>query len=266
MYMIHQIALYVHIAIGACALILFWIPVFARKGNLDHKRFGRYFAMAMYTVSCSGIVMSILDLIWPILTHTSGVVPEGTDVAQFKTSVRAAAIFLLSLSVLVLVSARQGWLAIQYGADRTMLRKPGHLLLCVSLVTVGLILLLTGLMLDILLFVIFATLEIVAGSKNIHYIFKSELKPGEWWKEHFSGLIGAGIGAYTAFLVFGGSRLFSSLFGDVFEQVSIILWVTPGVIGAIAIMVLSRRYDAKFSGDWAIRRARSRVQFFARKT
>jgi uncharacterized membrane protein len=63
---IHQFALYLHIAIGSCALILFWIPVVTRKGNLDHKRFGRYFAYAMYTVSFSGIPMASTDLAFPI--------------------------------------------------------------------------------------------------------------------------------------------------------------------------------------------------------
>ena len=40
-----------------------------------------------------------------------------------------------------------------------------------------------------------------------------------------------------------------------FSNASLFLWIAPGVIGSIAITVLSRRYRARFNGSWAIKRA-----------
>lgn len=126
MLFIHQYALYLHIAIGSCALIAFWIPVFTHKGNLDHKRFGRYFAYAMYAVSLSGITMASLDLLFPLATHAAGASLSAEQAARAVTEIRGFALFLLSLSILVLNSNRQGWLTIKHKADRSALRAPVH--------------------------------------------------------------------------------------------------------------------------------------------
>ena len=255
MYLIHQAALYLHIAVGACALLLFWVPVFTRKGNLDHKRFGRYFATAMYVVAFSGIAMASLDLLLPLDMHGIGLELVGEEADDAKSYVRNFALFLLSLSFLVLTTTRQGWLAILHKADRGPLRHPLHSALCITLMAVGLALLINGIATGSILFILFAGLEIVAGINCLRYNFKATLEPKEWWIEHLNGLIGSGIGAYTAFTVFGGSRLFSSLFTGSFADAAIVLWIAPGVIGAIAITVLSRRYRARFGGSWAIKRA-----------
>ena len=249
MHLIHQYALYLHIAIGSCALIVFWIPVFTRKGNLDHKRFGRYFAYAMYAVSLSGISMASLDLLFPLAMHTSETLKDAAQSANDATRIRTSALFLLSLSILVLNSTRQGWLSIVNKADRSALRSPVHTVLCASLIVVGLVLFISGVLNGSALFVIFAIFQMVSGVSALRYNFKRELKPKEWWIQHFGGFIGSGIGAYTAFLVFGGRRLFDSVFGDAFSDYSLILWVAPGVIGGLSITYLSRRYQQRF--NWA---------------
>jgi hypothetical protein len=68
-----------------------------------------------------------------------------------------------------------------------------------------------------------------------------ELKHKQWVIEHLGAMIGSGIGAYTAFFAFGGRQLFENL-----GNVQIIFWVAPGVIGSIAITILSRNYTTKF--------------------
>ena len=166
---VHQVALYIHIIIGACALFLFWVPVFARKGNMDHKRFGRYFALI-----------------------------------------------------------------------------------------VGLILLAVGVRAGNILFIVFGILQGVTATGNLRYIFRRELRPKEWWLQHLSGLIGSGIGAYTAFTVFGGRRLFEEIFSSNFESLSVYLWIMPGVVGGLAITLLSRHYKQRFGGEWLVRRVHFR--------
>ena len=250
-----QFALYLHIAIGSCALILFWIPVFTRKGNLDHKRFGRYFAYAMYTVSFSGIFMSGTDLLFPMAVNAPDAALTPEQAAEFSEQVRNFALFLLSLSILVLSSTRQGWLTILHKDDRAALRSPVHTSLNVMLILVGAALFANGLRTGSALFIIFSILQIVGGINNLRYNFKKKLLPKEWWLQHLGGLFGAGIGAYTAFLVFGGRRIFDSLFGELYSDYSIILWVAPGVIGGIAIGMVSRHYKTRFGGEWLIKKA-----------
>ncbi|MBL4580441.1 MAG: DUF308 domain-containing protein [Gammaproteobacteria bacterium] len=260
---IHQFALYLHIAVGSCALILFWIPTLTRKGNLDHKRFGRYFAYAMYTVSLSGILMASTDLAFPIAMHAPGVNLTAEESLAISNEVRDFALFLLSLSILVLTSTRHGWLSILHKNDRQALRSPVHTGLCVSLIVVGLALFANGLRTGSTVFVIFAILQIITGINNLRYSFKKELKPKEWWLQHLSGLFGAGIGAYTAFFVFGGRRIMESLFGGLYTDYSIVLWIAPGIIGGLAIGFVSRHYKQKFGGAWLVRKARIRSTLFS---
>jgi len=259
MLLIHQLSFYLHIAIGSCALMVFWIPVFTRKGNLDHKRFGRYFASAMYIVAASGFLMSSLDLLFPLSMHADGIQMTLAEEREAIAEIRSFAIFLFSLSILVFTSTRQGWLAIQVKEDRQALRTPVHTFLCLALVLVGISLFVTGIIYQSVLFMVFSVLQVVIGLSNLRYNFKTEHKPKQWWIEHLRGLIGSGIGAYTAFFVFGGRRIFDSIFSGAFADASLILWVAPGVIGGIAIAWLSRHYESRFSGEWAIKRARTRV-------
>lgn len=263
MLFLHQLGLYLHIAVGSCALLLFWVPVFTRKGNLDHKRFGRYFAYCMYAVSFSGIVMSTLDLSFPLAMHAPGLELSDEEAQSVSQQVREFGLFLFSLSILVLSSTRHGWLTILHKSDRTPLRHPLHLALNVSLSAVGVVLLSVGYSTGNVLFMVFGALELAGGIGNLRYVFRKELRPNEWWIQHLSGLIGSGIGAYTAFAVFGGRSLFEELFASNFENLSILLWITPGVVGTIAIKYLSRHYKNKFGGEWVSKRARLRSQFFA---
>ncbi len=263
MLLIHQFALYAHILVGACALILFWIPVFTRKGNLDHRRFGRYFAYAMYTVSFSGLLMSSLDLLFPLAMHANGAVLTADEIARYSREIREFGLFLFSLSVLVLTSTRHGWLTILHREERGPLRHPVHLALNALLSAIGLVLFVYGLSVASVLFMVFGVLQVVTGFNNLRYIFRKELRPKEWWIQHLNGLIGSGIGAYTAFTVFGGRRFFEEIFSSNFESLSIYLWIAPGVIGGIAIALLSRHYRNRFGGAWVTLRATLRSQLFS---
>jgi hypothetical protein len=199
---VHQFALYLHIFVGVIALVLFWVPVFSRKGSLNHRRFGRYFAMIMYTVAFSGLIMALMDLWDPLRMHPpqSDISPEA--LGRMAEGVRFTALFLLSLSILVLTTTRHGWLAILHREDRSALRHPAHVLLCLSLLLAGLVLLLTGVSNSSILMIVFGTLEIWLAASFLHYIFRAEPRhPREWWAAHLGGLIASGIGAYTAFLL-----------------------------------------------------------------
>ncbi len=50
MFMLHSLLLKSHILLGVIALLLFWLPMFSRKGSALHRRSGRYYGL--YDESC----------------------------------------------------------------------------------------------------------------------------------------------------------------------------------------------------------------------
>ena len=52
-----------HVIAGFVGLGAFWIPVFARKGGVSHKRFGAVYANCAYFVTGSAVVASTGHLI-----------------------------------------------------------------------------------------------------------------------------------------------------------------------------------------------------------
>ena len=87
------------------------------------------------------------------------------------------------------------------------------------------------------------TLCIVSSGNLSYYIFKKSIKKREWLIEHLGNIIGAGIGAYTAFFAFGGRRFLAEIFAG---QLQVVPWILPGVIGGIAIAYLSKRYRVQY--------------------
>jgi hypothetical protein len=236
MFLIHQSALYLHIAGGIAALVLFWIPVFARKGSVIHKQTGRYFALLMYTVGVSGIILSSLDLSIPEQLHPDNAL----------ATVQNRAIFLFSLSLLVLTTTRHGWLTITYKDNRKPLKHPLQLLLVGALLAMGVGLLLLGVSDSNTIYIVFGGLEIVLSIGLLRYTFKKTTLPREWWTEHLGGLIASGIGAYTAFVVVGAGALMGPLYSQ-WPWLPVLVWVGPGVTGGIAIALTTRHYRHKFA-------------------
>lgn len=236
MFLIHQTAVYLHIAGGFIALLLFWIPVFARKGSPVHKRIGRYFALLMYMIGISGLLMSSMDLWIPEILHAD----------RNPANTRNTAIFLFSLSLLVLTTTRHGWLTVNYRDNRLPLRQPLQLFLVGSLMLCGLVLLGLGLTRGNPIFIAFGALQTGLSAGTLRYTFKQQTRPREWWTEHLGGLIASGIGAYTAFFVFGAVSFMEPLFNQL-PWLPVLVWVGPGVIGGIAITVVSRHYRRKFT-------------------
>ena len=68
------------------------------------------------------------------------------------------------------------------------------------------------------------------------------LSASERTMAHLGGLIGSGIGAYTAFFAFGGSRFFAQLLPGQWQALA---WVIAPIIGTIAIRQMTRRYQRK---------------------
>jgi hypothetical protein len=53
---IHQIHRGIHIIAGTMGLLLFWLPVFARKGGRLHTTTGRWYVRCVYVVAISALI------------------------------------------------------------------------------------------------------------------------------------------------------------------------------------------------------------------
>ncbi len=234
---IHNLFFMSHILVGSMALLLFWAPLVTKKGSIDHIKFGRYYGNIMYLVAFTGAVMALMVIYDPMAIKGEMFRP-GSDRERFTGTIRVFWGFLLFLSLLTYVSVRQGFAVLKHKGNIAELRKPLHVIPLVALVVGGVFMLVLGIQASRILHIIFGILGAIIGTGMLRFCFKKHIDAGQWVSEHLSAMIGSGIGAYTAFLAFGGRQLFENI-----GSFQIIFWIAPGVIGSIAITLLSRKYD-----------------------
>lgn len=238
---LHSLLFMSHIVLGSMALLLFWIPVASKKGSLDHVKYGRYYGKVMYAVALSGAAMALMVMFDPIGIKGE-LLRKGMDPEVFSRTVRVFWAFLLFLSLLTYVSVRHGFAVLKYKQDRSALVRFKYLFPLSLLFIGGTIMLLLGIQAGRTLHIIFGALGMLISTGMLRYCLTKTLSPGQWVIEHLSAMIGSGIGAHTAFLVFGGRQLFDDL-----GQLQILFWIAPGVVGSIAITMLSRKYTRQFN-------------------
>jgi hypothetical protein len=240
---IHFIALYIHIIIGGLALVIFWLPIISKKGSKNHLRFGKLFTKGMYTVAVSGIIMSSIVLFDPIgLRYPDNNFSE-QQIQQVMAEQRIFAGFLLMLSVLVFSNVKQSLMVLKAKRGRSILKTPSHLLTLFLLGTLGIVMLYIGWQQHIILFQVFAVLSVVNSIGCFRYIYKKTIRDREWIMVHLGNIIGAGIGAYTAFFAFGGRRFFSEILTG---ELQIIPWILPSVVGVSVMIYFNRMYRVKY--------------------
>lgn len=233
---LHSLLFIVHIVFGGAALVLFWIPVMTRKGQLNHIQFGRYYRTAMYTVAGSGALMAIMVLLWP-MTVKAQLFTTTQDPQAVIERIQVLWGFLLYLSLLSFTSTRHGMHTLAVKADRSELRRWHYVTPLIILLVGGIALAVSGYIYSRILHIVFGLLGVAVSVGTLRYCFKTTIKPGEWVIEHLSAMIGSGIGAYTAFLAFGGRVIYSDL-----GAWQMVFWIAPGVIGGIAASVIAQKY------------------------
>ena len=240
---IHQSSFYIHIIIGSLALIAFWLPLFAKKGSANHKKFGTVFVYSMYVVSISGVIMTMLVLMDPIAMRYPDKVLTAEQIKNISYQHRIFSSFLFMLSILVFCSTRHAVTVLKVQADRSQLKTMSYLLPIIFLGFMGALMFGVGLQEDILLFNIFGGISFFVSLGMLRYIFKAVLKQREWLIEHLGSIFGAGIGAYTAFFAFGGRKIFSIfLSGDL----QVVPWIIPSIVGITASIYFSKKYRKQY--------------------
>lgn len=239
----HSLLTYIHVAVGFTSLILFWIPIASRKGSALHNKVGRWYANVMYVVAVTAMLMSVLVLYDPVAAKHPQLQISAEELASLLYRERQIALFLLAIAFLVFANVRHGLLTLKSKTNHQIMRAPSHLLLNAILGVLGVSLIFVATGSFKILFYVFAGLCITASLGNLRYCLKTEVPRMEWLVAHLSSMIGAGIGSYTAFFVFGGNTYLREILSG---QWMLVPWIAPGIIGGICIGYQSRKYRQKY--------------------
>ena len=235
---------WIHIAAGSIALMLFWVPAIARKGGRTHIRAGWFYVACMFIVVVTAITMSGLAFTIPLAIRQITRPLSPTQLTDFLRSQRLFATFLAYLAGVTLASGWQGIWAIETKREPKTMRTPFTLFLNVAVLLGGLIVLALGIMYRSGPLIGLSPIGPFIAAGNLRYLLRGPQSRMHWWYEHLGSMIGTGIAGYTAFLVFGGSRLFPSVARS---QAYTLFWVLPSLIGVPVIFATVAYYQHKFN-------------------
>lgn len=213
-----------HVAFGFAGLALFWVPTLLKKGGKWHRWSGKAYVVSMWVVVATSALLSIKNVfvgnydkaafLGFIALITANPLWYGMAILKQKRQFSSA--FLSLHLMLDLVVAIYSLLLILYG---TVMQKQG-----VSI-----------------LMVVFGVLGLTVVPSLVRRL-KGTQGETDRIRGHIIGLMTTGVAAYTAFFVFGGYTWMQELLPG---NWGIVLWVGPGVIGAIGITYSVKYYRRK---------------------
>ncbi len=208
----------IHIFAGAVSLILFWLPIFTKKGGNLHRKIGKAYVILMWIVVVTSVILSI----------------ENVFLGYYEPAA--------FLGFIAIITANPLWYGIaalkqKKSVSASYLRT--HLLFSWGLVVFGLLLIAYGCTIggNAILMFIFGILGLVTGAQALRDYYKTRILKVDGYELHFAGMIISGIAAYTAFAAFGGRQFFSEYLTGYWMVVP---WVLPTVIGVTIIEYMKR--------------------------
>lgn len=246
MELFRSILIWTHIITGCIGLLVFWIPVFAKKGGKVHLFFGKIFAYCSYLVGFSALFISVAKLMAPKLWAVE-VLHKADPSAGVISGVQSSAIFLGYLSIVGLASTRHSIYVIRARKGPSKFRDSFHKALLLSCILSSMGVIAYGFVATFMQVLLFAMSPIgfLVGYGGLKFMNDTKKPRMAWWYEHMSAIFGAGIAFHTAFLVFGITRFVDIGFDGVLASLP---WVAPAIIGAPTITLWTRHYKKKF-GD-----------------
>jgi hypothetical protein len=216
-----QIVLGVHIAAGAVALLVFWIPLVTKKGGRTHRRVGWVYVPAAATVAVTGLLSCI---------------PLVSGGAPFRWR---AGIFLAYVSALAGASALFGVRAVRTKGRTEVSRHAIDLVPPLLLVAGGVALAAFGIWQSRTLFVLFAALGVAIGMAQLRFWLTPPAHDRAWFLAHMNGMGTSCITTITAFVVVNARH-----FG--MRPFDLRLWVGPIAVLAIGLTIWTRYYAKRF--------------------
>ncbi|MGI9308685.1 MAG: hypothetical protein ACR2P6_05455 [Gammaproteobacteria bacterium] len=232
-----EIARFIHVAFGAVGLAAFWIPVFARKGAVNHVRFGKVFVYSAYIVLGAAAIA--------LLARLADLASRNISPAD-EPMLFAFIVFLGYLTFVTFVIVRHGMEVLRHKRDPAALRTTLNIALAYASIAASAGIILYAMLYSppnkILLFAL-SPIGFGNGYGQLQYMKSSRPSKRGWMYEHLGAMLGSGIAFHTAFAVFGSTRLFDiGLTG----WIAIIPWVAPTIIGLPAIVIWTRHYRRQF--------------------
>lgn len=215
--------LYSHIFVGSFSLILFWIPVFVKKGGYIHIKVGWAYVYTMWYVLITAALLSVINYIQGyvmvaaflgfLALFTGYPLWYGISILKYKKNIPPK---ILRIRKILNVLIFTGGLGLIVWAVAAKFQGMAVLLLIFGIIG-------------------------VAGSSSV--VISSSGAHKSWLSEHIEGMIGTGIAAYTAFFAFGASNMFASIFDG---PLLAIPWVLPTIIGTIIIIRIKKKNGLGF--------------------
>lgn len=208
-------AIAVHVAAGITALLVLWIPLFARKGSPLHVRAGHVYAWAMGLVAVTGACVALARFLGPDDTR------------------RLGAAFLFYVALLAGDSAWMGIRALRTKRRTTPNTRVLDLLPPIALLLGALGMLTAGAITRTPLPIVFGLLGGTLAIGHLRFWLRAPGK-GDSLRVHVGGMGASCIATITAFLVVNARHFGLGPF-------TLAVWIVPGAAGAIAIAVAQRR-------------------------
>ncbi len=221
----HGIVLALHTAVGAVALLGFWIAALARKGSRPHRLAGRVYLWAM-----AAILLSAVPLVLSI----------------FRNGNAVSGVFFLDLLVLVGTSVVVAPRAIRYKQDFDAFRGGLYRLLSGAQLGAGTITAGIGLWAQQPLLGVFGLLGAALSVRMLRLQRLRAPPPGWWLREHFTAMIGNGVATHVAFLSIGLLRVLPHDLAVQVQHLNI-AWFGPLGVSLGAGIWLNLRHRRRFA-------------------
>lgn len=207
-----------HIAAGSLSLILFWVPIFARKGSPLHRKAGRAYGLSMTgTVGTAGLLSLLMFFMGDMVLGSL-------------------------LSFLALLTAHplwEGWRILREKSAPSRRFRQVQWFFALSILGYGSLLLLAWSHLSDALLLVFGLIGVVAGGLNVWGYATSKGGSKSWLRDHYAGMLFSGGAAYTAFLAFGARALVPSLANGSW---GFLPWILPTTVAFLGVTWLNRMY------------------------
>jgi len=232
-----------HIVTGSVGLVSFWVPIIAKKGGANHRKWGRIFTWMMLATGAAAVGISTTTIFAPVETH-----PHLMDMPEFADPATIRGIFgwmMLFLAILTVNLAWYGWQAISNKRNHLQNRGWFNMALQPVLLITAINCVVQGILINQVLMIGISFIGFATVATNWWFLFRQRPAPYEWLNEHIKALVGAGISVYTAFFAFGAVRLIPEL------ALQPALWAVPLVTGVSLIVYHQHNVRKQFKARLA---------------
>jgi len=219
------------------------IAAIARKGGRTHIRAGWFYVACVSVVVVTAFAMSGLAFTIPLAVRRIARPLSAAELADFLRGQLVAATFLAYAAGVTLAAGWQGIWTVETKREPKAMRTAFSPALNAAVLLGGLTVFVLGFKYRSRPLIALSPLGPLIGGGNLCSLPRGPQSRMHWWYKHPSSMIGKGIAGYTAFLVFGGARLFPSVARS---QLYTIFCVLPTLIGVPVIFMTVAYYQRKF--------------------